>query len=725
MYLRFNVESQHLTRTDRSIVVARSENYLKAKFDFSPDWDGVTKTAVFTNGGRVYNVILDNDECFVPTEVIRKGCFTVSVFGGDLITADVISIRVEPSGYEIGGSPEPPTPEVYEQILGMFDKFRGGEEGQVLSKSSDEDLEFEWVEQTGGGGGGTTPRWGNIEGTLSNQTDLAEALAKKQNAADAFDGNYQNLTNKPELFSGDYNDLTNKPALFSGNYNDLTNKPTIPAAVVANPALAGTEPDLSGLQIGDAKFKVPSGGSAVDTVVDFGIVRTFCVVGDSYASGQIYKADLSNETVYALSWGQVLARMCGNTCINASFGGAMCSTWLSNSERGLTYLKSQAAQDLYLIQMGINDSRILGTEGLGDITDISSHEDYHDYGNTFYGNYGKIVAQIKEYAPNARIILMTFAYQWNATETAYNNAIKAIANYFEIPCIDVNTDSFYADNGWWDNERIANHPVALGYSAMARVNKKLIEQNMKNNASYWNTYGFASTPTPVQKELSSISVSVDPSSYSVGDTLGTVTVTAHYSDNTTADVTSSATIDTSSVNMSTAGTYPVSASYTEDGVTKTASVNIVVGSVAIPTTIVDAVYDGSIESANSHCDDVTTTVGSHISTYAYALMDSDANGKTLMYNLTYDNGIDESNGVGLSFEMVSSPASSPSGDSHKTLRPATLIADGQWHEIITKAGLAMLGETGLNVRTGLWSTAGATASFPVTIDNVHIKIGYV
>ena len=247
MYLRFNVESQHLTRTDRSIVVARSENYLKAKFDFSPDWDGVTKTGVFTNGGRVYNVILDNDECFVPTEVIRKGCFTVSVFGGNLITADVVTIRVEPSGYEVGGSPEPPTPGVYEQVLGMFDKFRGGEEGQVLSKSSDEDLEFEWVEQTGGGGGGTTPKWGNIDGVLSNQTDLQEALNEKQNAADAFDG--------------DYNNLTNKPSLFDGDYNSLTNKPDIPT-VEANPTLAGTEENLDGIEIDGIKFKIPTASGA-------------------------------------------------------------------------------------------------------------------------------------------------------------------------------------------------------------------------------------------------------------------------------------------------------------------------------------------------------------------------------------------------------------------------------------------------------------------------------
>lgn len=153
MNLRFNVECQHITRTDRNIVVAKSQNYLKARFDFSPDWAGKTKTAVFNNNGHIYNVILDNDECYVAEEVIRQPGFTVSVFGGDLITADVVMIRVEASGYEIGGSPESPTPEVYEQVLGMFDKFRGGDEGQVLSKSSDNDLDFEWVPQTGGGGG--------------------------------------------------------------------------------------------------------------------------------------------------------------------------------------------------------------------------------------------------------------------------------------------------------------------------------------------------------------------------------------------------------------------------------------------------------------------------------------------------------------------------------------------------------------------------------------------
>ena len=55
------------------------------------------------------------------------------------------------------------------------------------------------------------------------------------------------------------------------------------------------------------------------------------------------------------------------------------------------------------------------------------------------------------------------------------------------------------------------------------------------------------------------------------------TVTAHYSDNTTAVVTSSTTF--SGYNMSTAGTYTVTASYTEDGVTKTATYTLTVNKV--------------------------------------------------------------------------------------------------------------------------------------------------
>ena len=64
--------------------------------------------------------------------------------------------------------------------------------------------------------------WGDITGTLSDQTDLNTALGAKANSADL----------ATVATSGSYNDLSNKPTLAtvatSGSYNDLSNLPTIP-----------------------------------------------------------------------------------------------------------------------------------------------------------------------------------------------------------------------------------------------------------------------------------------------------------------------------------------------------------------------------------------------------------------------------------------------------------------------------------------------------------------
>ena len=88
--------------------------------------------------------------------------------------------------------------------------------------------------------------WGDITGTLSDQTDLNTALGAKANSADlatvATSGSYNDLTNKPTIpaaqVNSDWNassgvaQILNKPTLAtvatSGSYNDLSNKPTIP-----------------------------------------------------------------------------------------------------------------------------------------------------------------------------------------------------------------------------------------------------------------------------------------------------------------------------------------------------------------------------------------------------------------------------------------------------------------------------------------------------------------
>lgn len=90
--------------------------------------------------------------------------------------------------------------------------------------------------------------------------------------------------------------------------------------------------------------------------------------------------------------------------------------------------------------------------------------------------------------------------------------------------------------------------------------------------------GFNQPTSPV---LDSIVATKTQTSYTVGDTftVADIIVTAYYSDSTTKEVTSSAIIDTGNVNMDAANTFNIQISYTENGVTKTTSIDIVVSEV--------------------------------------------------------------------------------------------------------------------------------------------------
>lgn len=118
MTLTFLLDYQQISRTDKSVVVAGSVNYLRAKF--SPKSDGwkLPVTALF-NGTAV--LLDENWECAVPWEVVQQaGSFTVSAFCGSLQTANTVIVPVIASGYKNGETPPEPTPDVYNQILGVM-----------------------------------------------------------------------------------------------------------------------------------------------------------------------------------------------------------------------------------------------------------------------------------------------------------------------------------------------------------------------------------------------------------------------------------------------------------------------------------------------------------------------------------------------------------------------------------------------------------------------------
>lgn len=129
MQLQFKIIKQNIVRTDTENVVADSKNYLTAQFTFTTEeWAGKTKTALFIKGNKPIKMLLDeNDCCEVPFEVIRPHMFKVSVFAGDLITADSARVDVATSGYAEGQESEEPTPDIYQQILDKLDSLQVGE----------------------------------------------------------------------------------------------------------------------------------------------------------------------------------------------------------------------------------------------------------------------------------------------------------------------------------------------------------------------------------------------------------------------------------------------------------------------------------------------------------------------------------------------------------------------------------------------------------------------
>ena len=116
--LKFNVKNQIIARTDAFRVVADSRNYLTARFTFTEEWKG-NIIAIFGNGEEYYNVVVSENTCIVPWEVIKPPFFTVSVFCSEesLVTANIVTVEVEKSGMEEGKDPTPPTPDVWQQYM--------------------------------------------------------------------------------------------------------------------------------------------------------------------------------------------------------------------------------------------------------------------------------------------------------------------------------------------------------------------------------------------------------------------------------------------------------------------------------------------------------------------------------------------------------------------------------------------------------------------------------
>lgn len=119
--MRFTVKNRQILPSNETQVFVIGDNAdYRAQFDFDSEWNSVVKTARFVRGKKFQEMVLVNDECNIPIEVLKQGFLEIGVFSAEMTTTPC-RILVKGSIKELGGMTAEPTPDVYRQIIKMIE----------------------------------------------------------------------------------------------------------------------------------------------------------------------------------------------------------------------------------------------------------------------------------------------------------------------------------------------------------------------------------------------------------------------------------------------------------------------------------------------------------------------------------------------------------------------------------------------------------------------------
>jgi len=122
----FYANKNLLTVHQKEPITSGSANTYRVQFEFSPDWDGLTRTACFRSGGQTISVLLDETgRCVIPWEVTRPGDSGKRLFAGvcgsDISGTVLPTIWADCGVIQPGASGEsaakPPTPRPLEMVI--------------------------------------------------------------------------------------------------------------------------------------------------------------------------------------------------------------------------------------------------------------------------------------------------------------------------------------------------------------------------------------------------------------------------------------------------------------------------------------------------------------------------------------------------------------------------------------------------------------------------------
>lgn len=154
--IQLHAEKNCLTVAEPELLTSGSVNVNTVSIEFSADWDGLSRVAVFASSTTQISIALDStNQCFIPWEclVTPNLNLRVGVYGmqGTTIVLPTIwaSLGIIRPGVTTGAEPSPPTPDAYQKVLaeiGNLGDLTTADKSSLVAAINE-------VHETGGGGG--------------------------------------------------------------------------------------------------------------------------------------------------------------------------------------------------------------------------------------------------------------------------------------------------------------------------------------------------------------------------------------------------------------------------------------------------------------------------------------------------------------------------------------------------------------------------------------------
>lgn len=215
------IVNPHSLELQKSVDVNSGEyNIQNIEFEFSSEYEGLTKMAVFSNEDEAFTTMITNESCIIPSEILQTdgtiglGVYGYSVNGDNLIkrySPKPVFFNVELGSYQLAQESIEPSSDIITQILAQLESQ--GEDIIALQNNLSNLVD-------------------NVIPTLATKSEIPTKTSQLTNDSEFITKDVDNLTNYTKT-----SDLSS--VALSGAYSDLSGTPDL--SVYATNTALGNE----------------------------------------------------------------------------------------------------------------------------------------------------------------------------------------------------------------------------------------------------------------------------------------------------------------------------------------------------------------------------------------------------------------------------------------------------------------------------------------------------